>query len=133
MLALYYQKDMQADRSIELFQRALRVDVRAPGWVWENYGETLVMAGQHAKAVPVYIEGLAKGAKGFMANEIHLGLAVSYDALGDEAKARAAIEEAVKAFPKSSIAFMREFQRWKDQDYKERWLSTLARLGLPEE
>ena len=131
ILALVYQKDMQADRAIELFQRAVRVDGRSAGWVWENYGEALLMAGRHAAAVPVYLRGL-ENSRGFIATEIHLGLAVAYDALGKAEDARRAIGDAVMATPDVTVAYMRNFQRYKDQAYKDRWLATLARLGLPE-
>lgn len=130
ILALLYQKDMQADRSIELFERTVRVDPRAPGWVWENYGEALQIAGRHEDSIPVLKTGL-KSSRGFITTEIYLDLAISYDALDRETEARAAIKAAQQATPGISVAYMQKFQRYKDKDYLRRWLETLAKLGLP--
>jgi TolB-like protein/Tfp pilus assembly protein PilF len=132
ILGILYQKDMQAERAVSLFERAVRVDPRASGWVWENYGEALQMAGRNEEAIPVFQTGLKFG-KGFIATELHVGLAVSFDALGRDAEARAAIQDAIKATPDVTVAYMRQFQRYKDVDYMDRWLATLKRLGLPEE
>lgn len=132
ILALIYQKDMQPDRAIELFKRAVRVDRKAAGWVWEDYGESLLMTGRYAEAVPIYVEAL-KSTKGHLAGQSHLGLAIAYDALGRGDDARAAVKAAVEAAPYFTVSYLRGFQRYKDQDYKERWLATLQRLGLPEE
>ncbi len=131
ILALAYQKDMQAERAIELFQRAVRVDRNAQGWVWENYGEALVMARRYEDAIPIYLETL-KSAKGLPAVETHLGLAVAYDALEQEEKARAEVKAAIEIDPRYSVAFLQEHQRYKDQGYKDNWLATLKRLGLPD-
>ena len=131
ILAFVYQKDMQAGRAIELFQQAIRVNRKAPGWIWENYGEALIMDGRYDDAIPVYVEAL-KSAKGLAAAESHLGLAVAYDALGREDEAKAEIKAALQDAPRFSVAFLREYQRYKDLDYEERWLATLQRLGLPE-
>lgn len=130
-LGLYLQKDMQAERAIEHFGRAVRSDIHAPGWLWENYGEALLMVGDHEGAVSIYLTGL-ENAQGFVASESWLGLAIAYDAVGDAEKAATAIENSVAKFPRMSVDFMEKFQRYKDQEYKERYLATLRRLGVPE-
>ncbi|HSG18125.1 MAG TPA: adenylate/guanylate cyclase domain-containing protein [Anaerolineae bacterium] len=132
LLALYYQKDMQPDRAIETFERAVRSDRLAAAWAWENYGESLIMAGRYEEAIPIYFEAL-KSAKGFFVTEIHLGLAIAYDALGQDDKAQAAIRAAIESYPRLTVPYLRNFQRYKDQDYKDRWLAKLKRLGVPEE
>ncbi len=132
VLALFYQKDGQPDRAIELFKRATRSDRLAAVWAWENYGESLIMAGRYEEAVPIYFEAL-KSAKGFFVTEIHLGLAIAYDALGQDDKAQAAIRAAIESYPRLTVPYLRNFQRYKDQDYKDRWLAKLKRLGVPEE
>ncbi len=131
MLAIYYQKDMQAERSIELFERAIRIDRKAPGWMWENYGEALIMAAKYDLALPVYSEGL-KYSEGFILAEIHLGRAVAFDALGRGADAKDAIGKALLNAPQITVQYLRKFQRYKDQDYKDRWLATMKRLGVPQ-
>jgi tetratricopeptide (TPR) repeat protein len=131
-LALYLQKDMQVDRSAELFARAIRMDRKAPAWFWENYGEALVIAGKYDEAIPIYHKALESGVEGVIAGETHLGLAVCYDAVGRDGEARAAIKAAIEAAPDLSVSFLRDFQTYTDQAYKERWLVTLKRLGLPE-
>jgi tetratricopeptide (TPR) repeat protein len=130
ILAILYQKDMQADVAIHHFERATRVDPLARGWVWENYGEALQMAGRYEESIPVFERGL-KFSQGFIITEIYLGMAVSYDALDRQDEGKAAVEEAVKATPKVNVSYMNEFQRYKDQDYKQRWISALVRMGLP--
>lgn len=131
ILAIYYQKDMQTDRSIELFRRAIRIDRKAAGWVWENYGETLVMAGEYDLALTVYAEGL-KYSEGFIEAEIYLGQAIAFDGLGRDAEAKDAIRLVLDTAPEITVQYLRSFQRYKDQDYKDRWLATLKRLGIPE-
>jgi len=132
-LALYLQKHMEADRSAELFARAIRMNSKAPGWIWENYSEALVIAGRYADAIPVYRQALEHGVKGVIAGETHLGLAACHDALGRPDEAQAEVRAALEAAPDFSVAFIRDYQTYTDQDYKERWLATLKRLGLPEE
>ncbi len=132
LLALYFQKDGQPDRAIETFERAVRSDRLAAVWAWENYGESLIMAGRYEEAIPIYFEAL-KSAKGFFVTEIHLGLAIAYDYLGQGDKAQAAIQAAIESYPRLTIPYLRNFQRYKDQDYKDRWLAKLKRLGVPEE
>lgn len=130
-LALYFQKDGQPDRAIETFERAVRSDRLAAVWAWENYGESLIMAGRYEEAIPIYFEAL-KSAKGFFVTEIHLGLAIAYDHLGQDDKALAAIRAAIESYPRLTVPYLRNFQRYKDQDYKDRWLAKLKRLGVPE-
>jgi adenylate cyclase len=132
LLALYFQKDGRPDRAIETFERAVRSDRLAAVWAWENYGESLIMAGRYEEAIPIYFEAL-KSAKGFFVTEIHLGLAIAYDDLGQDDKAQDAIRAAIEFYPRLTIPYLRNFQRYKDQDYKDRWLAKLKRLGVPEE
>lgn len=132
LLALYFQKDGQPDRAIETFERAVRTDRLAAAWAWENYGESMIMAGRYEESIPIYFEALKTG-KGFMVTEIHLGLAIAYDHLGQDDKAQDAIRAAIESNPLLTIPYLRNFQRYKDQDYKDRWLAKLKRLGVPEE
>ena len=97
------------------------------------YGDSLRIAGNDEAAISAYPEAEKHGAKGVVLAGAHLGLAVSYDALGRADDARDEIAAAIEVHPKMSVAFMRKYQPYKDQDYKERWLATLKRLGLPEE
>ena len=47
-------------------------------------------------------------------------------------EAREQINLATKTFPKFTVSFLRDFQKYADEDYKTRWLATLKRLGLPD-
>lgn len=133
LLGLYYQKDMQIDRALDLFARAIRADRKARAWVWENYAESLLIAGRYSEAIPIYMKGLEQNAEGFLRSEIHIGLAASYDALGRDSEAREQIAQAIVALPEMSVTFLRRLYPYKDEAYKERFLATLKRLGLPEE
>lgn len=132
-LGVYLQKDMQVERAIEVFRRAIRMNRRALGWIWENYGEAFVIAGRYEEAIAIYEEALKRNVNGAIRAEVHLGLAVSYDALGRADDAREQMAAAVEALPEVSVVFMRGYIPYEDQEYKERWLATLKRLGLPEE
>ena len=48
MLATYLQRDMQVDRSVAIFERAVRTNRNAPAWIWNVYGASLRIAGSHA-------------------------------------------------------------------------------------
>ena len=82
MLAIVYQKKMMPEKAIPLFESAMRVNPFAPAWVTENLGESLVMAGEYARAIEVYEKIIKEGRiKGFFLAECHLGLAIAYDAV----------------------------------------------------
>ncbi len=99
----------------------------------ESLGEAYVLAERYKDAIPVYLETLASEPGAFLKAECHLGLAIAYDALGRQAEAQAEIGKATEAFPDFTVSYLRGWNIYKDKEYAERWLATLARLGLPEE
>lgn len=133
LLGLYLQKDMQPARAVEFFKRATRADPMAAAWIWENFGEALVMKGDYEEAIFVYKTALERGAGGFVKAEVHLGLAVAFDGVGDETEARSQLEQARENSPQITLSFLRGFARYADQEYKDAWLAKLKRLGVPEE
>ncbi len=133
MLAIYFQRNGQADRSVELFERAARLHRNAPGWFWSSFADSLRIIGRCQDALPVYQKALQQGAAGFIGAEAHLGLAVCHDALGQTDMAREEIAAATQTFPQASVGLMRSAFTFTDETYKENWLATLERLGLPVE
>lgn len=133
MLAIYLQRDGQTGRSVELFERAARLHRNAPGWFWSSFADSLRIFGRCEEALPVYQKALQQGAAGFIGAEAHLGLAVCYDRLDQRDKATTAVEAARETFPAASVSLMHSAFAFTDDTYKENWLATLERLGLPVE
>ena len=116
---------------MELFERAERLHRNAPGWFWSTFADSLRIVGRCEDALPIYQKALQYGAAGFLGAEAHLGLAVCYDALAQPDKAKAEISAALDMLPEASVSLMRSAFTFTDEGYKEEWLATLEKLGLP--
>ena len=132
LLAFYYQKDMQAERSIKMYREAIRRNPKANMFVYENFGEALVIAGRYEEAISMYKTAFDHGAAGAIAAECRIGLAISYNALGERENATEQIALLIEHHPKFTLTFLRGFALYSDPDYTARWLATLEQLGLPE-
>ena len=130
--AYYQQKEMNVDQSIALFKQAILLNPKAQDWIYENYGEALVMAGQYEKAMVAYQVVLDRGRGGSVAVDCHLGMALAHDAQGNGDLASQAIQAALTLNPKLTLGYLRKVQTYSDQAYEEEWLADLGRLGIPE-
>ncbi len=111
----------------------MRLSPYSPDWVLEGLGESYVIAGQYEEAIAAYRKLLARDPGASLAADAHVGLALSYNALGREKEARDEITKATEIYPRYTVSYLREWQLYKDPAYIERYLATLRRLGLPEE
>ncbi|MEL7447191.1 MAG: adenylate/guanylate cyclase domain-containing protein [Pseudomonadota bacterium] len=132
MLGLAQQKSMDVEQAISNFEKAVRLNPHTPQWMLENLGESYVIAGAHEKAIPIFKKLLTQNPKGALAGEVYINLAVSLDALGNEAEARDAISKAIDVYPRFTTEYLRGWALYSDAAYTDRWLATLKRLGLPD-
>ena len=93
------------------------------------------MAGEYEKSILALLEAVRFSARSARITGVRPGSPVSYDATGEDQKAKEAVAAAVKAHDGFSIAYYRRAfsTSFGDKDYFERYLATLKRLGVPEE
>lgn len=130
LLAMYKRDVADFDGAMDHIEDAIRLNPKAPVWIWEGYGELLLIAERPSEALAAYQQALERGARGFLFAECHLGIALSQDALGNEAEAREHVQKALEAAPEITLTLVRTWTY--PEPHKSRRLNAMRRLGVPE-
>lgn len=130
LLAMYKRDVADLPGAMKNIEDAVRLNPKAPVWIWESYGEMLLLTERPADAVVAYERAVARGARGILLAECHLGIALAQDALGNEAEAREHVQIALEAAPEITMTFVSTWTYPEPQ--KTRRLEAWRRLGVPE-
>ncbi len=130
LTGVYYRQLGKFAESAARLEESLRLNPKAPLWIWESRAETLLLSGRTAEAVSVYEQILDRNPQGFLAADIRVGLAFAQEMLGNEAEARAHVAKALEAIPTLTLT---QVETWPfPEPQKGRRLEALRRLGMPE-
>jgi adenylate cyclase len=119
------------DESIALIKNAMRLSPSYPAFYLYQLSSSYFLAGRYQEALAASKQLLARADKGeFNPLLAHLVLAEAYIGLGQEDKARAHAEEALKINPNYSFADLRKRNLFRDPSHLERVIDALRKAGL---
>ncbi|MCK5366249.1 MAG: tetratricopeptide repeat protein, partial [Gammaproteobacteria bacterium] len=128
-LALILTYSGQSDKAVAAMQTALRLNPKPPAGVYRVAGFILFMNRQYEKSV----ELLEKARQGMPGHAPYEELAMVYAQLGQQDRARAAIDGMLEMWPASNISYYRVLHaHHKRQEDLEFRLHALRKAGLPE-
>ena len=112
-------------RGLELTARAKQLNPNHPGWYW------------YADCYDAYRRGDDSGALGFLLKVnlpnhwgLHAGMAAVYGQLGKREEAVREVRELLRLRPDFADTARKNFQRWWEPDYVERFIEGLRKAGL---
>ena len=119
----------RSEESVPLYKKAIRLNPKAHGGYYYNFGYALWMIGKYEEALAA-----GKQAQSRSPNDIfsHLLLAVTYIELGRDEEARASAAEMLKIKPNITLAWLSKMIPWKNKDHLNRLIGDLRKAGLPE-
>ncbi len=132
ILAWALNKTMQPEKAIPQIKMAMRLGPYYPDWYLSELADAYRLAERYDEAIAAYEKFLARDPGLIDVGMVRCNLAVIYEELGAEDKARAEIAKAIEAAPTVTVSFLRSSSLYKDVAYREHYLATLQRLGLPE-
>jgi TolB-like protein len=113
----------QAERSVELLQRAMRLNPYYPDWYLWYLGDAYFHLGQYDKTI-MTVQKMRDQ------SEAHRLLASSYALLGEVDQARHHAQQVMIAHPNFSIEHWRNVLPYKNFDYLEPFIDGLRKAGL---
>jgi tetratricopeptide (TPR) repeat protein len=131
-LAWVLLSNIQPDKSIDQFEKAMRLDPYYPPWYLNVMIRSYVLAGRYNEAKLAIQQQLQRSPGNFFNGQAHLNLAVVYSKLGEPEKAQAELAKAVEIWPKNTISFVKREVDCTDQTFVADYFQTLQQLGLPE-
>jgi adenylate cyclase len=132
LLAMILHNADRPAEAIRAYKTAMRLSPYYPSWYLEDLGFTYLNAERPEDALLAFEKYLDRGPDHAHAAHAHLGRAIAYDALGQEAEARAEVAKAVEADPGISLTDFAKLTLNKDEAGMDKGLARLRRLGLPE-
>ena len=117
------------NESIELIQKALRLNPLPPPWYFPILGRAYNRLGMYEQAIAAFKRSLQRAPDYYWS---HLGLAISYVLLGREEDARLEVSEMLKINPSYSFACVGPVvNSFKDEAIRKRLIEGLKKAGLP--
>jgi adenylate cyclase len=128
-LASLLRRGGEAERALELLERAKRFSPKHPWWVPYTEGVTLLLVGEHERAITALNEAISRKPK---RADTHVQLAAVLVDMGRLEEAKKAISDALKLDPKMSVSRMTRISEFQDPKTAS-WHDDLLRTaGLPE-
>jgi adenylate cyclase len=124
------------EEAIALIKKAMRLHPYYPWFYLTILGRSYIVAGRFEEALSTYKQCLElmkrRELSGMALTGVYFGLAVAYMNLGQEAQARAYVDEALKLSTKLSLGWVRKATFYKDPAHLEVFIDALRKAGLPE-
>jgi adenylate cyclase len=120
-----------ASIAIEHFQRAMRLSPLDPamGYVLTGLGYAYLIAGKYEDALSTGLKSIQENPRWTSAHRV---VVVCLVQLGRLDEARVAANRTIELAPEVTISALRPLSPWKDEAFKERYLSALRVAGIPE-
>ena len=127
MLAMTLNLVGRTEEAIDLIKRAMRLNPSYPPWYLYVLGQAYRLTGRYTEAIPVF-----KAYRDLNPNAPfpYIHLAVTYSLMGQQAEARAAINEALRLQPTYSLKQAAKAYPYKSPEVLERELEALRKAGL---
>ena len=127
MLAMTMNLVGRTEEAIDLIKRAMRLNPSYPPWYLYVLGQAYRLTGRYTEAIPVF-----KAYRDLNPNVPfpYIHLAATYSLMGQEAEARAAINEALRREPTYSLKQAAKAYPYKSPDVLDRELEALRKAGL---
>jgi TolB-like protein/class 3 adenylate cyclase len=132
LLAMFLHNAGRPLEAIGKYKTAMRLSPYYPAWFLEDLGFTYLDAGQPDEALVAFEKFLDRKPSAAHAAHSHIGRALAYHVLGQDAEARAEIAEAVEVDAGISLSSFGQLSLNKDEAEGKSGLAILRELGLPE-
>ena len=124
--------NMRPEETIKQFEKAIRLRPNFPRWWYNILIRAHVLAGKYDEALSIIQKQLDRKPGNFFTGQAYLNRAVVYSNLGQQEKAKVAMEKALEVFPKMTLSFIRREVDCIDETFVAHYFETLEKLGLPE-
>jgi adenylate cyclase len=113
--------------AVPIYQKAIRSNPYGPTSTYFMLGNAYRITGRFEESVSAFKKSLLRSPDNVLA---HLGLAVTYNMMGQEQEARAEAAEVLKINPNFSLDSYAKTLRYKDQSENDKIVDSLRKAGL---
>ena len=132
LLGLFLHNAGRPHEAVRMFTSAMRLSPYYPDWFLESLSWTYLDAEQSAEALVAFDKFFERSPSTARVALAHIGRAIAYANLDDDANARVEIAKAIEADADMSTVHYRNFSLNRDRVGLEETLALLRKLGLPE-